>query len=137
LDSSSIELIDSEIKNLTFQDKILRICFSKAYIIKTMTGSIERTRWWQTGELIFTEAIINSELPIGSLICAGGDIVDNLYTYRDMIPIPFAGRGNIQCALRFVNHVQLLSCSAQTVRLQLDGVAKYIEHVRPPISVTT
>lgn len=134
MDSSSIELTNSEIESIVFQNEILKIRFSKAYIIKTMTGSVERTRWWQTGELIFTDAKIDGVLPTGPLVCVGGDIVENIYTYRDMIPIPFTGRGHIRCELKFSNQTSLICNSAQTVQLQLDGVAKYIEHLRPSIN---
>ncbi len=36
-----------------FEEGKLKVRFSRAYIIKTMSGSEERTRWWQTGELVF------------------------------------------------------------------------------------
>lgn len=136
MDSSSIDLPGSEIDTISFDNGALRIHFTKALITKTMTGSIERTSWWQTGDLIFTDAeLIDAELidvlPSGSLICTGGDIIDNFYTFRDMLPIPFEGRGKIHCLLRFQNHQQVLRATAQTVHLKLVGVAKYIEHIRP------
>lgn len=131
MDSSSIELLNSEIDYIVLQDTILRIHFSKAYIIKTMTGSIESTRWWQALELIFSSATVESAIPTGALICAGGDMVENVYTYRDMIPIPFVGHGHIECLLKFNDYSEPLRVKAQAVSLQLEAVAKYIEHIRP------
>jgi len=135
LDSSSIELPGSEIHEIVLHNNMLIIRFSKAYIVKTMTGSVERTRWWQAGELIFTNVEVKSDVPQGQLVCAGGDIVENIYTYRDMIPIPFVSRGHIRCALKFKDLNQPLLSAAQEVRLQLEGVAKYIEHLRPPSNI--
>lgn len=131
MDSSSIELPGSEIETIFLQNGILNIRFSKAYIIKTMTGSNERTRWWQAGELIFTNAKVETTVPPGPLICVGGDIIENVYTYRDMIPIPLVSRGYIHCVLKFKNETQIFQSSAQTVNLKLIAVAKYIEHLRP------
>lgn len=131
MDSSSIELPGAEIETISLQNGILNIKFSKAYIIKTMTGSNERTRWWQAGELIFTNAKVETTMLPGPLICVGGDIVDNVYTYRDMIPIPLVSRGYIRCILKFKNETQIFQSSAQTVHLKLIAVAKYIEHLRP------
>ena len=54
MDSRSIQLDGSEIEKIEFQDKQLKIFFSKAIIIKTMTGSVEKTKWSQAGYLIFT-----------------------------------------------------------------------------------
>jgi len=131
LDSSSIDLPGSEIATIDFADEILCIQFSKAFIIRTMAGSIERTRWWQRGKLIFTNAEMLSAFHTGSpLICTGGDVTENLYTFRDMIPIPFAGRGQIRCVLRFKDQDQTLQAIAQGVRLEMEDVAKYIEHIR-------
>lgn len=131
MDSSSIDIPGSEIASIVFQDTSLHISFSRAYIIKTMTGSVERTRWWQAGELIFSAATIHDPIPNGPLVCAGGDITENLYTYRDMLPIPFTGRGQIECLLKFKNCTEILHLNAQAVRLQLEAVPKYIEHIRP------
>jgi hypothetical protein len=131
LDSSSVDLPGSEIADITLKDGTLRVRFSRAYIIKTMTGSVERTRWWQAGDLVLDNAIVQGEWPNGPLICAGGDVGENIYTYRDMIPIPLDSRGRIRCILRFQNHDKTLRAEATEVRLELEAVAKYIEHIRP------
>ena len=52
MDSSSIELPGSEVESIQLEKDTLRVRFSRAYIIKTMTGSTERTRWWQAGDLV-------------------------------------------------------------------------------------
>lgn len=131
MDSTSIDLHGSEIQEITCQNSTLRIHFSRAYIIKTMTGSAERTRWWQAGDLLFDNAELQTELPQGPLICDGGDIAENLYTYRDMIPIPLQSRGYARCILKFRDQPHALRAEARGVRLQLIDVAKYIEHIRP------
>jgi hypothetical protein len=97
VDSSSIQLPGSEIAEVTLCDGTLRIHFSRAYIVKTMTGSAEKTLWWQSGDLVIDRAETQQPLPQGPMICDGGDIDENVYTYRDMIPIPLNGRGHIRC----------------------------------------
>jgi len=131
MESSSIELPGSEIDAVSYQDGCLCIRFSRAYITKTMTGSHERTRWWQRGDLIMEGAKIESELPGGRLICNGGDIDDNIFTYRDMIPIPLDTRGHTCCDLGFHDTDKRLVASGETLRLEMMDVPKYIEHIRP------
>jgi len=131
MDSSSIELPGSEIESVTLQDGCLRIHFSRAYILKTMTGSQERTRWWQSGDLVMDGAKAESDLPAGPLICDGGDIDDNIYTYRDMIPLPLESRGHTRCDLRFRGTDARLVVTGETLRLEMTEVPKYIEHLRP------
>lgn len=131
MESSSIELPGSEIGAISYQDGCLCIRFSRAYIIKTMTGSSERTRWWQSGELIMEGTNIELGLPERQLVCDGGDIDDNIFTYRDMIPLPLATRGHVHCDLGFRNTDRRLAASGETLRLEMTDVPKYIEHIRP------
>ncbi|KOR29514.1 hypothetical protein TI04_08425 [Achromatium sp. WMS2] len=131
MDSSSIEIPGMEVSAITLEHNTLTLGFSRAYIIKTMRGSVERTKWWQAGALIFDNVEqINDNIPRGCLVCAGGDIIENVYTYRDMIPIPLESRGKTGCLLRFYNHDAILKASANSVKLELLDVAKYIAHIR-------
>lgn len=130
MDSSSIQLKSSEIDSIEVDGSTVRIGFSRAIIIKTMTGSVEKTKWWQAGYLIFDE-VSESELPKAPLTCDGGDVGENVYTYRDMIPIPLDSRGHASCDLYFNDSEQHLKISAGAVRLEMLDVPKYIEHIRP------
>jgi len=131
MDSSSIELPGSEIESIVLHDNTLHIRFSRAHIVKTMTGSRERTRWWQAGELVMEGAELESGVPQGPLTCDGGDIEDNVFTYRDMVPVPLDSRGRAGCELRFKETDDILKAVAKTVRLEMTATPKYIEHIRP------
>ena len=131
LDSSSIELPGSEIESVTIDGDTVRVRFSRARIVKTMTGSVERTRWWQRGDLVMEEAMLDGEVPDTPAVCAGGDVYDNVYTYRDMVPVPLETRGRTGCSLRFEGTDRRLDVSAGETRLEMEDVPKYIEHIRP------
>ncbi len=130
MDSSSIELKGSEIEKIETIGDTLKIYFSKAFIVKSMTGSIEKTRWYQAGFLIFEKASVESQ-PAVPLTCAGGDVSENIYTYRDMIPVPLESHGQAGCNLYFEGSDERLIVQAASVRLQMLDVPKYIEHIRP------
>lgn len=131
MDSSSIELNGTRVESIDLIEGALRIHLAPARIVKTMTGSAERTRWQQTGDLIIECAEVETRPPSGPLTCVGGDLDDNIYTYRDMIPIPLSSRGRIGCRLRFEGVKDLLIASGDAVRLEMQDVPKYIEHIRP------
>jgi hypothetical protein len=61
--------------------------------------------------------------------CTGGDVGENIYTYRDMVPVPLESRGQAHCALRLADG--MLRVTARSVRLEMQGVPRYIEHLRP------
>jgi len=135
MDSSSIRLSGSELAEASFQDGVLRVQFSRAYIVKTMTGSAEKTLWWQAGTLILENAELLAPLPDQAtdirLICDGGDIDENVYTYRDMIPIPLESRGHCRCDLTLRGSDARITAQGETIRLTMQATPRYIEHIRP------
>lgn len=131
MDSSSIELKGSEIEAIDYDGDRLEIRFARAYLVKSMTGSAERTRWWQAGSLVIEGAEVAERPPQGPLVCAGGDLDENIYTYRDMIPIPFESRGHIGCELYFEGTESRLRVTGTSARLTMLDIPKYIEHLRP------
>jgi hypothetical protein len=130
MDSSSIELSGSEVESIRVEQDLVILRFSRAIIIKTMSGSAERTRWWQSGELVFTAAQLQSEAPDCPCVCSGGDVGENIYTYRDMIPIPLDSRGRAHCDLRFEGTQRRLVVEAESVTLNMEDRPHYIEHIR-------
>lgn len=130
MDSSYIELKGSEIELIESTSAIVRLAFPRALIIKNMTGSKERTRWRQAGVLLLQDVGNPPDLNEGAVVCAGGDIDDNVYTYRDMIPIPFSSRGLIRCTLRLEGVPTTWLIEARSARLEMEGVAKYLDHLR-------
>ena len=129
MDSTSIQLDGSIIDRVEVEDGLLRVRFSRAIIIKTMTGSSERTLWWQAGDLLLEAPDVESALPAGSVTCAGGDIDDNIYTYRDMIPLPLESRGNIRCDLKLIGGGSLVA-TGRGIRVQMHDTPKYQHHLR-------
>jgi hypothetical protein len=132
VDSTSIELPGTRIAAVTVEGDTVRVEFEPAYLIKHMTGSIERTRWWQNGALVFDGAALDTESPLPALPadCTGGDVGENVYTYRDMVPVPLESRGRAHCALQ-IGDAGVIRINASGVRLEMTDVPKYIEHLRP------
>jgi hypothetical protein len=95
-----------------------------------MTGSAERTRWWQAGDLVIEGARVEPGVPACPAVCTGGDVGENVYTYRDMIPVPLESRGRVWCDLGFEGQVQRLVAEGHGIRLEMIAVPKYIEHLR-------
>ena len=73
---------------------VIRVVFEPAYLVKTMTGSVERTRWWQNGALVFDGAELDADEPLPELPaeCSGGDVGENVYVRALAVDEP---RGSI------------------------------------------
>ncbi|MCW8890072.1 MAG: hypothetical protein OQL20_05370 [Sedimenticola sp.] len=130
MDSSSIELPGSEIESIVIENATVAIRFAPAYIIKTISGSTERTRWRQQGVLLFSEAEVEGDLPPTPCTCEGGDVGQSVFTYRDMIPLPFEGRGRAHCELKIKGADQPLKVMGEAVKLNMEDRPYYIEHIR-------
>ncbi|MGV6826900.1 MAG: hypothetical protein ACWA5Q_07980 [bacterium] len=131
MDANSIELKGSMIQGVRQEGESVIIRFEPAYIIRTMTGSQERTKWWQNCELVFDEVVAADGLDLGlPAACEGGDVSENVYTYRDMVPIPLESRGRAGCALSISGNDQKILVTAAAVKLVTEEVPKYIEHIR-------
>lgn len=130
MDSLSIELNGSEINAIELEQRTLRIQFSRALLTKTLTGSTDITRWWQVGCLTFDGVELQSPLPSAPVVCTGGELDDNLYTYRDMLPIPFESRGHLRCTLQFADAAAPLIATATAAQLVMQDTPKYIAHLR-------
>ena len=133
MDLTSIELPGSVITRVeTSKEDNVVIRFEPAYLVKTMTGSEERTKWWQNIELVFegAEISVGSDLELPQT-CAGGDIVENVYTYRDMIPVPLESRGYASCDLSVEGTDNRIQVKGTGVKLVAEGHPKYVEHLRP------
>jgi len=129
MDNSTIELPGSDISEVTIDGEIITVHFERVIIIKTMTGAFERTRWWQQGELVFEGAQLIDDLPSFPAVCSGGDVGENVYTYRNMIPIPLESRGAAHCDLKIEGSDRHIRIQAQGVHLDMIDVPKYIEHI--------
>jgi len=131
VDLTSIELPGSIIHSVIRSDGEVRIRFEPAYLIQTMTGSEERTRWRQNIVLVFEDAELldgaDAETPV---TCAGGDVMENIYTYRDMVPVPLESRGQAGCSLALEGSDMRVRVEAGGVRLEREDLPRYIEHIR-------
>jgi len=130
MDSSSIDLPGSVIEEVRQEGDKVIIRFNPAYIIKTMSGSNERTRWRQEGALVFDGAELVATPPACPCVCDGGDVGENIYTYRDMIPIPLQSQGRAHCDLRLRDTEERLVVRGEGVSLEMQEHPRYIEHIR-------
>lgn len=131
MEHMSIELPGSRIKAVVQEGDTIRVQFEPAYLIKSMTGSEENTCWHQDGELVFQGAELVGDLPALPAECTGGDVGENVYTYRDMVPVPLESRGQASCSLKVLGSDAAINVTAREVRLEMHLVPKYIEHIRP------
>lgn len=131
MDLTSIVLPGSSVSAIRVEDNEVRIRLEPAYLIQTMTGSDERTRWRQNIELVFSQAqLLEGSRLVLPVVCAGGDVGENIYTYRDMVPVPLESHGRAHCDLQVEDSESRIRVEAEGVRVEREDLPRYVEHIR-------
>ncbi len=125
----TLELPTVTIEKVCRNDDCLTLKFH-GEIIKTMEGADQRTRWQQSGSLIMHAVQIQSEptltLPV---VLTGGDLIDNIYVYRNIIRLPLHSFGNVGFRLQLKNSTTDFAADGSEIEVVLDGEPKYICHL--------
>lgn len=129
MEINSIDLTTSKIAAVQIDGDTIQVIFEPAYIVRTMTDAIEKSLWYQNGALVFEGASLETaDLPDFPADCAGGDVVENVYTYRDMVPIPLSSRGDVHCSLKVAGTDKTIDIRGTVVRLDMLANPKYVKH---------
>lgn len=98
--------------------------FSEVRLVQEMDGAFEDSLWRQAIDLVVKNAEVSGTLPDCPCELAGGDLSDNIYTYRDHAPLPINWRGQVGCKLRL---------SPDDTGVAIDGTSIVVEQIAHPV----
>ncbi len=98
------------------------------YILKSLAGSAEQTRWKQQGQLLITNAKTNFDQDLSGTI-ASGQLSHNAFVYRDEVPIPISIQGEISLQFTLEDSSLKLEITGDQASLHTEGLEKYVTHV--------
>ena len=127
---TELSLPQAQVERVERDGDTVCIHLSEFFIYVSLSGSAERTQWRQAGVLVLDEAEVEGGLPVGPAVLAGGDVHDNTYTYRDLVPLPLDARGRVGCTLRIKGRDEPLVLQGTRLRLETLGERRYVAHVR-------
>ena len=55
---------------------------------------------------------------------------ENIYTYRDMVPVPLESRGRVGCDLALSGQNGRIRIEGEGIRLDMIQRARYVKHIR-------
>jgi len=75
---------------------------------------------------------LDGELPACPCEISGGDITNNIYTYRDHapLPLPINWRGDVRCVLKPAGSEVAFSISGAAMQLEQIETPRYIRHIK-------
>ncbi len=123
LPEARLESIDREADSITLH-------FSQVYLVQDMENAFEDSLWTQAVNLTIKDVSIDGDLPECPCDISGGDITNNIYTYRDHAPLPINWRGEVRCSLKIAGSDAAFSISGNTMQLEQIETPRYIRHLK-------
>ena len=125
-----LQIPGAQLESIEQTDNEITLHFSQVQLVQEMEGAIEDSVWTQAVNLVIREIEIEGELPACPCTIKGGDMVDNIFTYRDHAPLPINWRGEVRCALTIEGTSETFSIDGESMQLERIGTPRYIKHVK-------
>ena len=124
-----LQLPGAQLESIEQNGDTVKLGFSLVHLVQEMEGAIEDSLWTQAIKLTVTGAEISGELPDCPCEIAGGDLVNNIFTYRDHAPLPIDWHGETRCILK-VSDNNSFTIEGDSIQVEQIDLPRYIKHVR-------
>ena len=124
-----LQLPGAQLESIEQNGDTVKLGFSLVHLVQEMEGAIEDSLWTQAIKLTVTGAEISGELPDCPCEIAGGDLVNNIFTYRDHAPLPIDWHGETRCILH-VSANNSFTIEGDSIQVEQIDLPRYIKHVR-------
>ena len=104
--------------------------FSQVHLVQEMEGAIEDSLWTQAVNLTIKGAEIEGELPECPCEITGGELTDNIYTWRGQVPLPINWQGEVSCTFKPDDAGTGFSISGDAMQLEQLEHPRYIKHFK-------
>lgn len=94
-----LQLPGAQLASIEQDGSTCTLHFSLLQLVQEMEGAFEDSLWTQAIDLVVGEAVLEGALPACPCVIKGGDLSDNIYTYRNHAPLPIRWRGEVVCKL--------------------------------------
>jgi hypothetical protein len=104
--------------------------FSRVQLVQEMEGAFENSLWTQAVRLTLHDIELEGELPACPCELQGGDLTNNIYTWRNQVPLPIGWRGDVGCKLTVAGTDAVFSIRANRMSLEQIDYPRYIKHIK-------
>ena len=128
--TNTLQISGAQLESIEQADNDITLHFSQVQLVQEMEGAIEDSLWTQAVNLLIRDIEIEGELPACPCVIKGGDLVDNIFTYRDHAPLPINWRGEVSCMLIVEGTGNTFSVEGESMQLEQIDNPRYIRHVK-------
>ncbi|MGD2137372.1 MAG: hypothetical protein PVJ66_02155 [Gammaproteobacteria bacterium] len=128
--SHKIQLPGAQLESIEQNGDSITLHFSRIQLIQEMENAFEDSLWTQAVRLTVEGVTLDGELPAFPCEIAGGDMINNIYTYRDHAPLPIDWRGEVRCTFTVAGTNAGFSIAGEAMQLERLGHPRYIRHIK-------
>ena len=125
-----LQIPGAQLESIEQGDNEITLHFSQVHLLQEMEAAIEDSLWTQAVNLTVREIEIEGELPECPCVIKGGDLVDNIFTYRDHAPMPIDWRGEVRCTFTVESTGTKFSIDGESMQLEQIDLPRYIKHIK-------
>lgn len=125
-----LQLPGAQLASIDQGDNEITLHFSQVQLVQEMENAIEDSLWTQAIDLTIKDIELEGELPACPCDITGGDLIDNIFTYRDHAPLPINWQGEVSCKLIVAGHDAGFTISGATINVNQIDNPRYIKHVK-------
>lgn len=123
LPGAGLDSIDQDADEVTLK-------FSRVYIVQEMEGAFEDSLWEQAVNLVIRDMRLSGDLPHCPCVIDGGDLVNNIFTYRDHAPLPIDWHGDVSCTLKTAGGDASFIINGSSMQIEQIANPRYLRHIR-------
>ena len=124
-----LQLPGAQLESIDRSGDTLTLHFSRVNLIQEMEGTFQDSLWTQAVRLTIGETELTGEMPECPCEISGGDLVNNIFTYRDHAPLPIDWRGDTRCKLTVAGSDAPFTIDGTSMQLEQIDHPCYIKHV--------
>ena len=127
--TSSLQLPGARLERIEQDDDTVTLHFSLIHLVQVMEGAFQDSLWKQACTLVIRNVEIDGELPQCPCEIQGGDMTDNIYTYRDHAPLPIDWNGSVGCKFTVAGSNATFSIDGTAMKMEMLDHPRYIRHI--------
>ena len=125
-----LQLHGAQLASIEQGEDEITLHFSQVQLVQEMENAIEDSLWTQAIDLSLKGIEIEGELPQCPCEVTGGDLTDNIFTYRDHAPLPISWRGAVACKLCVAGSDACFTISGESLKVDQIAHPRYIKHIK-------
>ncbi|UCC56266.1 MAG: hypothetical protein JSU75_00330 [Gammaproteobacteria bacterium] len=128
--TDTLQLPGAQLESIEQGDNEITLHFSQFHIVQEMENAYEDSLWTQACNLLLRNIKVSGDLPECPCEIKGGDLTNNIFTYRDHAPLPIDWHGDTGCRFIMAGSDTGFSIDAEYLQVERLEHPRYIKHIK-------